>query len=91
MATPRAAPIWRAVLLEYRGLGDDRADRDRKREHDRADAELDGRVAEHLLRVERENERHGDREGAVQEHHRVRADERARAEQAERHQRRVVA
>ena len=77
--------------LEDRGLSDDRADRDRNREHDRADPELDGRVAEHLLRVEREDERHADRDGADEEHHRVRADERARAEDAERHERRAVA
>ena len=55
--------------LEDRGLSDDRADRDRNREHDRADPELEGRVAEHLLRVEREDERHADRDGADEEHH----------------------
>ena len=74
--------------LEDRGLGDDRADRDRDREHDRADPELEGRVAEHLLGVEREHERHGDRDGAGEEHHEVRGDERARAQEAQRHERR---
>jgi hypothetical protein len=52
---------------------------------------LDGRITEHLLGIEREDERHGDRERAEEEHHRVRADERARAEEAERHERRAVA
>jgi hypothetical protein len=63
------------------GLSDDRADRDCNREHDRAEPEFEGRVAEHLLGVEREDERYAGRERAG-EHHRVRADERARAEQA---------
>jgi hypothetical protein len=46
-----AMPVTAEATLEHRTLSDDRAERDRKREHDRADAELDGRVAEHLLRV----------------------------------------
>ena len=48
---------------EDRGLSEDRADRTATGEDDRAEPELDGRVAEHLLRVEREDERQAEREG----------------------------
>jgi hypothetical protein len=38
--------------------------------------ELEGRVAEHLLGVEREDDRHAEPEGAEDEHHEIGADER---------------
>ena len=74
-----------------RGLTGDRAGRGRDREHDRADPEPEGRVAEDLLRVEREDERHAHRDGADEHRHGVRAGEGSRAEDAQRHERRVVA
>jgi hypothetical protein len=58
------------------GLTGDRAGRGPDREYDRAGAELEGRVAGHLLGVERQDERHADRDGAdraVQEHQEKRA------------------
>jgi len=74
-----------------RGLAGDRAGRDPSREHDRADAELQGRVAEHLLGVEGQDERHADRDGADQDRQGVRAGQGPGAEDAQRHQRRGVA
>jgi hypothetical protein len=77
--------------LEHDRLSDDRSHGGADGHHDRADSELERRVAEHLLRVEREDERHAERDGAEEEHHEVCPDERARAEEAERHERRAVA
>ena len=77
--------------LDDDALTDQRADGCPRREHDRADPEPQRRVAEHLLRVQGEDERHADRDGADQEHQAVRGDERARVEDASGTQRRAVA
>jgi hypothetical protein len=77
--------------LEDGGLSDDRAGRGRNREDRGAGAELQGRIAEHPLRVEREDERHTERDRAEEEHHEIGGDERPRAEQAERDEWRAVA
>ena len=77
--------------LEHDRLADDRPDGRHDRKDGGAEPELDGRVAEHLLGVEREDERRAERDGAEEEHHEVGPDERARAEDPQRHERRAVA
>src|SRR5215831_10112922 len=61
------------------------------REDERGEPELDGGVAEHLLRVEREDEPKPVGERAEDEHDRVGAHDRSRAEDAQRHQRCALA
>jgi hypothetical protein len=61
------------------------------REHDRADPELDGRVAEHLLRVEREDERHATATAPVSSITRFAPTSVRERQEAERHERRRVA
>ena len=63
----------------------------RDREDHRADAELEGRVAEYLLRVERKDEWHADPHNADKYRHGVRAGEGSRAKEVERQERRLVA
>jgi hypothetical protein len=72
---------------EHESLPEDRADGSHGREDERGEPELDGGVAEHLLRVEGEHEAEPVREHAEDEHDRVCADNAPRAEHSKRYER----